>query len=418
MSLFKNLDKRFDHFKHNRFNPSVNEWVNSIYSFGLGLDKKNYNLLYNKLSYVLINAYFNMKFHIRKKTIYKKKLYNRLSYLSLNRIFVSFPEFKHSLQNLNILIYIFNKEELLLIKDIKRLNATYKSKTLNYEKTTLKAKLNTTNKFICSGRVQDAPKKDNNFGLKSTPAVKLTLPLSGKFRAGLLVKNKGLGTLKIRYYRLFLYKNYLARLYFNKFMFNHNSLFYLKKILYGIYKTKINISIVNLKCLHLDNSIYVDAITRKLRDRNNRVLKVLKNALIFPIIPTIDHSLLTNKKTVAKFITLKDQSPQESTLKSYLLLAHLKNIISIKKSIYENMKNIHLIGVRLEGKGRLTRRLTASRALYKKIYLGNFKNIVSSFQGFSSVINRGFQGSNINYVNMNSHNRNGSFGIKSWHNTM
>jgi hypothetical protein len=71
------------------------------------------------------------------------------------------------------------------------------------------------------------------------------------------------------------------------------------------------------------------------------------------------------------------------------------------------------VGIRLEGKGRLTRRLTASRAVFKITYLGSLKNIYSSFQGLSSVINKGFEKSNVNYINMNSNNRNGSFGIKS-----
>jgi hypothetical protein len=81
------------------------------------------------------------------------------------------------------------------------------------------------------------------------------------------------------------------------------------------------------------------------------------------------------------------------------------------------MKNVHLIGIFLEGKGRLTRRLTASRSVLKKTYIGTMKNIFSSNQGYSSMLSKGFEKSNIDYINVNSYNRNGAFGIKSSHNT-
>jgi len=45
------------------------------------------------------------------------------------------------------------------------------------------------------------------------------------------------------------------------------------------------------------------------------------------------------------------------------------------------------------------------------------KNIFSSNQGYSSMLSKGFEKSNIDYLNLNSYNRNGSFGIKSYHNT-
>jgi hypothetical protein len=81
------------------------------------------------------------------------------------------------------------------------------------------------------------------------------------------------------------------------------------------------------------------------------------------------------------------------------------------------MKNTHIIGIFLEGKGRLTRRLTASRAVDKLTYKGTFKNIYSSMQNRSSVLSKGYQNSNIDYINVNSYNRNGSYGIKSHNST-
>jgi hypothetical protein len=284
------------------------------------------------------------------------------------------PEFKHSIQGLNILLYIFNKEEVLLLKKINKLKSLeiINDKNTSIELSDLKDS-SALNKVYFN----------NVYGIN-------------------------FNNLKARYYKIFLYKNYLAKLYFNKFIFNFNSLFHLKKILYTLYNTEINLSIINLKYLYLDNSLFVDAITRKLKNRKRNVLRVLRRALILPKIPLIDNVLLINKKilitTFNKVVKVKH---------NFITFNQFKGLNIIRNSIYETMKNTHMIGIRLEGKGRLTRRLTASRAVFKITYLGCLKNIYSSFQGLSSVINRGFEKSSVNYINMNSNNRNGSFGIKS-----
>lgn len=297
---------------------------------------------------------------------------NRKSFLSLNRIFVSMPEFKHSLQNLNLVLYVFNKEEILLIKKIN--------------------KLKKLNSFSIISNINNKNKINKLYNINNLY---------------LLTSNN----LKAKYYKIFLYKNYLAKLYFNKFVFNFMNLLSLKKILYNFHKIDINITIVNLKYLYLDNNLFVDAITRKLKDRNKRVLTVLRNALILPKIPIIDNLLLINKKifninNVYNNIITKAKS-------NFIVFKALKGLNIVRNSVYETMKNTHVVGIRLEGKGRLTRRLTASRAVYKIAYLGTLRNIYSSFQGLPSIINRGFEKSSINYNIMNSNNRNGSFGIKS-----
>jgi hypothetical protein len=62
----------------------------------------------------------------------------------------------------------------------------------------------------------------------------------------------------------------------------------------------------------------------------------------------------------------------------------------------------------------LTRRFTASRSVFKVKWKGNLKNIDSSYKGLSTVMLRGHAKSNVQYTNVNSKNRNGSFGIKGW----
>jgi len=71
-----------------------------------------------------------------------------------------------------------------------------------------------------------------------------------------------------------------------------------------------------------------------------------------------------------------------------------------------------LFGVRVEAKGRLTRRFTASRSVYKMQYKGCLKNVESSFGGLSAVILRGNVKSNVQYSFLSGSNRIGAFGVK------
>jgi len=73
-----------------------------------------------------------------------------------------------------------------------------------------------------------------------------------------------------------------------------------------------------------------------------------------------------------------------------------------------------MFGVRLEATGRLTKRLTASRSVYKLKYKGSLKNIDSSSKSLSSVLVRGNNKSNTQFTKINSKTRNGSFGLKGW----
>jgi hypothetical protein len=73
-----------------------------------------------------------------------------------------------------------------------------------------------------------------------------------------------------------------------------------------------------------------------------------------------------------------------------------------------------LAGVRVEAKGRLTRRFTAARSVFKVKWKGGLKNVDSSFKGLSAIMLRGDRKSNVEYSIVNSKNRNGAFGVKGW----
>jgi hypothetical protein len=99
-------------------------------------------------------------------------------------------------------------------------------------------------------------------------------------------------------------------------------------------------------------------------------------------------------------------------------IAKLSSIID--RSVYLDsyvlytLKHRKMAGIRVEAKGRLTRRFTASRSVFKMKWKGGLKNVDSSFRGLSAIMLRGHVKSNIQYSLLNSKNRNGAFGVKGW----
>ena len=98
--------------------------------------------------------------------------------------------------------------------------------------------------------------------------------------------------------------------------------------------------------------------------------------------------------------------------KGSILPVYTQKSNNIEKSVLNSIKHKAVFGVRLEAAGRLSRRLTASRSVFKLKYKGSIKNIDSSYKNLSSVILRGNLKPNIQYTKISSKTRNGSFGLK------
>ena len=207
----------------------------------------------------------------------------------------------------------------------------------------------------------------------------------------------------IKYKKIsFLFKrNFLANIYLNNFKFNKLNFINLKNIIYKIYNKKISINVINIRYLHLENNILVDALTRKLNDRKKKVLKVLKKTL-----------------KLAKLASFISYVKLNININNYMFNSILSiNKKNIYKEIINNLNNKHIIGIFLEAKGRLTRRMTASRAVYKLKYKGNMKDANLNLDSKFTILKRGYIKSNIVYSTNNSYNKNGSFGVSSKVNT-
>src|SRR6201992_961968 len=306
------------------------------------------------------------------------------------------PHIKHTNNSISILIYIFNKNRAYLKNQLKKLKLIYNYNKLNDE-TYEDAKSILLNKNIYYNMISNNKNKviiNKNKYEYNYYSLKNILEK--------IIVNKSIN--------FYLKRIYLANIYLNNNKFNYINLLNIYNILYKIYEKKVKINITNMKYLYMENNIFVESLTRKLNDRKKGVLRVLKKALKLIKIAEINTSLLIKKERIIKYMA------NMINVKKYT--NYINSYINDKyKTIFKSVKNIHVVGISLEAKGRLTKRMTASRSVYKLKYKGNLKNIYSSYYKMSTVLLRGFNKSNISYVNKNSKNKNGSYGITSSLNT-
>jgi hypothetical protein len=205
-----------------------------------------------------------------------------------------------------------------------------------------------------------------------------------------------------------LFFNYNKLLLLNDYKFKDFFLVYLKGLIKKFYNKDVEFKIINLKQLHLNSDIFLQSIALKLKNRNNNVLKVFNNVLNLVKLPILN-------KPCCNFIEKNYKNKNNkihivNRIFRYNNLSYLFNNITI--NVFNGLKHKYVIGVRLEAQGRLTKRLTASRSIFKFKSKGNIKNIDSSDKGISTVILKGNTKSNIQYTLVNSKTPNGSFGLR------
>jgi hypothetical protein len=176
---------------------------------------------------------------------------------------------------------------------------------------------------------------------------------------------------------------------FNKSKFNGINLnlrgLGLISLIEKLYGKKVSIDLVENKSIQLNSDVFSAAVALKLRDRKNKAVRILRKAILQMVrIPDL-HTLITFDDNIEAMN---------------------------KNNIINTIKQQIVSGVRFEASGRLTRRLTAMRAVFKYRYAGSLKNIRSSFNNKPSTMLRGNVKSNSQYTLINSKTRNGTFGLK------
>jgi hypothetical protein len=290
---------------------------------------------------------------IKKRTKYKR-------YTIKYKIFLSKADLKHTNNKVIIIFYTYNN-----------LSNTFKKNLIKKRFNLQKLNYNIIYKYlqvlISLSKIKNKKKKHIIF-----------LNLLKAF----LKRKKKNYLRKVISYLILKKKLMLIRYRFEQFLISQKpNLIYLIK---HIYDKEVEFKMINLKLKHLNSDILSHYIVLQLRNRKNRLLKVLKRSI-----------------------------RKVRILSRHLYLISDNDIDIFKGNFLNYIKHKAISGVRLETRGRLTRRLTASRSIFKFKYKGSLKNIDSSYKNQSSVILRGHVKSNLQYTIINSKTRNGAFGLKS-----
>lgn len=385
--------------------PISKEWKNTIYFFDKN-NLKNIPLNDRNLNKI-IKSYFNLHF---------KNNFLRLKHMSLKRrnsllrrIYVSNIEIKHTNNKALITLYVINTQKKTLSKRYDKSKKFFENLKFNIE--------NLQEVFIKNQMLVLKDKYienliNNRFLFQKSIVFKYQFEILKKiFEYCNIYFNKYINKnifnklkfiRKIRIIRKHIYSYKIDRFKFEEVYF----LFKLNNILTKIFNKKIEYNIINLKSLVYNTDIFTKALALKLRKRKFFVMKGINsiiNRAKFPQANTVieradlrkykdldlvhnkykDAHLLSinNKEDFFKFLknmyNVDNKNLKSYTLRltttdlsnpSYSLIAinnnnKLENIV--KKSIFNSIKYKNMGGIRLEIKGRLTRRYRADRALYK-----------------------------------------------------
>lgn len=452
-----------------RYYPPANiEWLNSIYAY----NKNTTKLLpvADKALLKLIKSYFNLynsrleskiRYNASRSYVNSPFLRLKLRRLSLKRVIVSRAELKHTSDKVNITIYIYSRHLKYYLNKIKKLSILniYKNKPSQKK---LKIIVKKGLKIILNVLKQ-----------KKILFKTLNQPLTVNSKKQ-IIHNSIFNYYENKYLKFFIFKSlrkeiiylYIKQIIFlNNFKFKSNFLLPFTSLIKEIYNKKIEFNLVNLKYLYLNSYIFTDTIVRKFRNRKNSILWVLKKSLMFKIPPlnkqaTYDE-MYNKKKKVQSLklnLLLPEQEKQEQQeqndysednldlilkknlssqlqeninssdhnldlrLKKNLKIKDKENInmdkkiqnLHVTKTVLDSLKYKFVKGIRIEAAGRLTRRYTAARSVYKMVSKGNIQNMESSLKGLSTVLLRGYLKSNLQYTKLSSWRRIGSFGVKGW----
>lgn len=362
------------------FPASSKEWRNSVYYYNDN-NLKNFPI-YDLNINNLIKGYFNLHFnHQFIRTKIKARKWKRVS---LNKIHVSKPEIKHTNSKAIITVYTYNKERASLRQKVLLLRRRFYKEIFLFFLKSKKTCINMTDKFY----------------------------------------NKIIESLFIK--ELILLRRYKLRLSLNKYKFEEKLLLKLSRLIGKLYNKKVEFNIINLKSIVLNSDLFTEILASKIRKRKINIIRAMNivlhkaqlpivNNIIErgTIIKTVDFNLVENKY---KDLSLVDKNHLDEILNDlYSEIDTNSNEKSkLHNIIFDNIKYKNMGGIRLEVKGRLTKRYRADRAIFKVRWKGGLKNIDSSYKGLSTVNMRGYVNSNTQHSIIAAKRRIGAFAVKGW----
>ena len=379
-----------DEYQNTIYYPSSSkEWFSSIYSYNKSYIKSL--ISYDSVLNILLKSYCNM-LQDKIKILFKRRRHNKTRY-SANKVYASRAEISHTNTTILISISLYNKQKSSIERYIRKVITLIRFKNIIVEGETIRIP-NHKNRLLHL-------LKNNFFFFKKWNMAFFKIINNVVNYLLVNVRKIYLILYKIPTYNITLLKKFFRlqnilfnstkNINFNKSKFTDLNLnlrnLGLISLIEKLYNKKVDMGLVELKSIHLSSDIISSAVALKLRDRKNKAVTILRKDILQMVrIPDL-HTLIT--------------------FDDYINKMNKNNIINtIKQQIVS--------GVRFEASGRLTRRLTAMRAVFKYRYAGSLKNIRSSFNRKSSTILRGYVKSNAQYILINSKTRNGTFGLKGW----
>lgn len=414
------LNNKIGDLGKGKYLPSYSkEWKNIIYSYNKNTLK---NIPSNTINInKIIQSYFNLYFQDPKFTGSKKFVLFRRRRNLLRRIYISNAEIKHTNNKAIITLFNVNREKKNLQKKFlkinKKINNTLIKRYLFLYKINILKVYNILKKYQDKHIFLSDKINKNRF-------LQYKLKYLNKF---LILKNlylKKVWSIIMKNYG----KNYLTLLRkyeliysLNQWKFNKlNFLPILTNILTNIMGKKIQYNIVNLKSITFHPDLFTQALAIKLKKTKANSMKnmysILNRASLASSLPSINfEENLLNKFKDSRLISHINNNNIEKTLNVLYNNDRSNNSNKdINKNIFNSIGYKNMAGIRLEIKGRLTKRYRADRSIYILKWKGGLKNRDSSFQGLSSVLYRGNTKSNISYSLATDKRRVGSFAVKGW----
>lgn len=423
-----------------KYLPSTSkEWKNTIYSY-YNRNMQNFgtnNINANKI----IKSYFNLYFKDQ-KFISSRFLAKKRQREFIRKIYVSSLETKHINSKIIMTFYTLNWGKQKLIKNYKKFLNFSSFKIIKMWRLRLRNKINL---FIN----KDLEKKD------------LIYKEYKKTGKDLFVYKYKLLSESLKWYNLYM-KLYLTRVmkfkfseqlkFLRKSEFNYklNKLKFdtflpkLGNMLSKIYKNNIEFNIINLKSYSLHSDIFTEILTSKIDKKNMLPNNVLKDAIKDVNLAKTNHveekshhmkskdslllenkykdlslfsiinSPLGDKEVINNICSLNKLLKEITNYTSESLGKYNKDYSNISQMIFNSIKYKNLGGMRIEVKGRLSKRYRADRSVYKMKWKGGLKDIDSSYKNLSTTVYRGVRKPNILYSLSSSKRRVGAFALRGW----
>ena len=449
--------------KTKHFPPANKEWLNSIYAYNSSTIKALPSL--DKSLLTLLKGHLNLYSNRLKRTVVKiksRRVEIRNARQSIKKILVSKPELKHTNSKVTITVYIYNAEKKYYLNKIKKIPAILDLKKDFFIKKTSKISLNLKSKLKNHSKSFHSLilNKDLNIDKKAFTS-KLDIYQIN------FIKNFISRVLR----KEIIHTYFEQMLAFNKIKFEKKYVLLLANKINKIYNKSVEFNFVNLKYLYLDDYIFSTAFITKIKklskikksfmialkkflnmfqiapvkpgdiynemynkemiiqnsNISNFSYKALKNKLLASI-DNIEHinQIKLNTGMLDKFISTNSVK-QPNQLNNYDILDKaVRNFLPKLDSnwdktdnykmvqVFKSTKHKFLNGVRIEIAGRLTKRRSAARSIFKIRNKGNIRNRDSSDKGLSTVMFRGYAKSNLQNNKLYSKVRGGSFGFKGW----